>query len=473
MKEELLRIENGLLPVKNKKIILDLEISRGECVGIFPDSISDSDTILNFFRGTMDLKTGKAFIREEQTDSVMIHREISNRVAVLERKTNYSPELTVGDYLFALKGSLGLRERSEMKKRFKSQESLEMKELLCGEIDWKERIRDLSPIDYGRVFLFQCWLYDVDILVFSFLTEYLRADDIERFMEYSELLLQRGKAVYIQDQSYEFLFRYAGRIDILKKGLICYRLSEDEYEKEKLYTAASGVWKSAAPVTAGRGKIVLEMDQIRFHEQDEEPFSMQVRSGEIAVIRDNDYKTASRLVNTLAGGQRWKEGEIRINGKKVTPGILKSYLGKKTGIQTSVTSRKESTLFKNLTGLENLSLVLAPKAGKRVVRKKLEQNILQECSRWFPEEQMLKKTGEWSQKDYLILSYLKWYMLNPGILICFFPFNGLEYYLYDLVMEMMLMCLGKGMGILLLTGEASGISSRCNNKEFLNRLRIV
>ena len=211
MKEELLRIENGLLPVKNKKIILDL-------------------------------KTGKAFIREEQADGVTIHREISNRVAVLERKTNYSPELTVGDYLFSLKGNLGIRDRREMKKRFKSQEALEMKELLCGEIDWKDRIRDLSPIDYGRVFLFQSWLYDVDILVFSFLTEYLRPDDIERFMEYSELLLQRGKAVYIQDQSYEFLFRYAGRIDILKKGLICYRLSADEYEKEKLYTAASGVW---------------------------------------------------------------------------------------------------------------------------------------------------------------------------------------------------------------------------------------
>ena len=89
-----------------------------------------------------------------------------------------------------------------------------MKELLCGEIDWKDRIRDISPIDYGRVFLFQSWLYDVDILVFSFLTEYLRPDDIERFMEYSELLLQRGKAVYIQDQSYEFLFRYAGRIEV-------------------------------------------------------------------------------------------------------------------------------------------------------------------------------------------------------------------------------------------------------------------
>ena len=81
--------------------------------------------------------------------------------------------------------------------------------------------------------------------------------------------------------------------------------------------------------------------------------------------------------------------------------------------------------------------------------------------------------AEKNRKDYLILSYLKWYMLNPGILICFFPFNGLEYYLYDQVVEMMLMCLGKSMGILLLTGEAGGISSRCNNKEFLNRLRIV
>ena len=46
-----------------------------------------------------------------------IHREISNRVAVLERKTNYSPELTVGDYLFSLKGNLGIRDRREMKKK--------------------------------------------------------------------------------------------------------------------------------------------------------------------------------------------------------------------------------------------------------------------------------------------------------------------------------------------------------------------
>ena len=134
MKEELLRIENGLLPVKNKKIILDLEISRGECVGIFPDSISDSDMILNFFRGTMDLKIGKAFICEKPMDSSSIHREISNRVAVLERKTNYSPELTVEDYLFFLKGNLSFRERAEMKKRFQSQEALEMQELLCRDI---------------------------------------------------------------------------------------------------------------------------------------------------------------------------------------------------------------------------------------------------------------------------------------------------------------------------------------------------
>ena len=121
----------------------------------------------------------------------------------------------------------------------------------------------------------------------------------------------------------------------------------DEYEKEKLYTAASGVWKGAVPVTAGKGRIILEMDHIKFHDQEEEPFSLKVRSGEIAVIRDNDYKTASRLVNTLAGKQRWREGEIRINGEKATPGILKNYLGKKIGIQTSVTSRCNNKEFLN------------------------------------------------------------------------------------------------------------------------------
>ena len=39
------------------------------------------------------------------------------------------------------------------------------------------------------------------------------------------------------------------------------------------------------------------MDHIKFHDQEEEPFSLKVRSGEIAVIRDNDYKTASRPAN--------------------------------------------------------------------------------------------------------------------------------------------------------------------------------
>ena len=51
MKEELLRIENGLLPVKNKKIILDLEISRGECAmncSVAPTEQAETVTFLSF-----------------------------------------------------------------------------------------------------------------------------------------------------------------------------------------------------------------------------------------------------------------------------------------------------------------------------------------------------------------------------------------------------------------------------------------
>ena len=46
------------------------------------------------------------------------------------------------------------------------------------------------------------------------------------------------------------------------------------------------------------------MDHIKFHDQEREPFSLKVKAERSRDLRDNDYKTASRLVNTLAGKQR-------------------------------------------------------------------------------------------------------------------------------------------------------------------------
>ena len=99
--------------------------------------------ILEFFRGTMDLKTGK-------------HLSVRNRRTVCpytgdfqpncgsERKPLFARELDSRRLSFFLKGNLDQGNRREMKKGSKAREAFG-NDGVVGEIDWKDRIRGSGP----------------------------------------------------------------------------------------------------------------------------------------------------------------------------------------------------------------------------------------------------------------------------------------------------------------------------------------
>lgn len=79
-------------------------------------------------------------------------------------------------------------------------------------------------------------------------------------------------------------------------------------------------------------------------------------------------------------------------------------------------------LFDNMTALDNLCTSLIPKAGQHIIRKKIVSSILSEALRWFPKEMLLQPLSNWPYPERLRFSYYRWYLLNPRLLILFFPF---------------------------------------------------
>ena len=150
-----------------------------------------------------------------------------------------------------------------------------------------------------------------------------------------------------------------------------------------------------------------------------------------------------------------------MNGSTCSPAVLSSMLGKEIGIQLENPGKKGKTLYYNLSGLENLSSMLIPKMGSRIVRKKIEQNILRQ------------KISEGTPEDRLRLSYYKWYLVNPQILICFFPFSGTDFLKYRIIMDMLTMCAEKGMAILMISTDIEGICEKINDANFINRIRYI
>lgn len=481
MKEELIRIENGKIRKGDHLLDIDVEISRGESIGIISDNLMNSETFLDFFRGNLRLEQGKAYFFGERTSMEEIGKRITESTMILERKNKFSPELTAWDFLVALRGGIGRNGKKEQLKRFYSPEAEEVRKNLEIDFQWRDSLVSLTPLSLCRLYLFKAWFYHYEIMVLGHITEVLRENDIHKLMEYVEYSLQRGMAFLLVDQESDFLFSHTCRIDILKSGITCYRLFPEQFEEETLIHIMRGKdhgkERDMDKISGKKEKYssisapVLEFDKVVSDVTDELTF--QIRKGEIGVLLDYNYQTAFEMRKIFLNEKRWKRGQIRVNGTACSPAGISSMLGKEIGIQLENSGKKGKTLYYNLSGLENLSSMLIPKMGSRIVRKKIEKNIMKEASEWFDEELLRQKVSEWSPEDRLRLSYYKWYLVNPQILICFFPFSGTDFLKYRIIMDMLTMCAEKGMAILMISTDIEGICEKINDANFINRIRYI
>lgn len=143
------------------------------------------------------------------------------------------------------------------------------------------------------------------------------------------------------------------------------------------------------------------------------------------------------------------------------------------GIQIERPDRSNGVLFDNLTGIDNLSISLLSKAGKRIATGRVKESILDEASRWFPREALQQPLRTWPLPERLRFSYCKWYLLNPKLLICFFPFAGQEPAHHEMIIEMLVSCAERGMAVWVISSGIDAICEKTENQEFLRRLRYL
>ncbi len=150
------------------------------------------------------------------------------------------------------------------------------------------------------------------------------------------------------------------------------------------------------------------------------PMTFDIRRGEIAFLRDENYNTGRRLHECFLGDRGWTSGFFRLNGRLYQPGDLGRVIGSEIGIQIERPDRPGGVLFDNMTALDNLCTSLIPKAGQHIIRKKrLYPAFYPRLCALVSEEMLLQPLSSWSYPERLRFSYYRWYLLNPRLLICF------------------------------------------------------
>ena len=474
MKEELIRVEQGCFQREDREYHFELSVSRGECIGIYVDDHLTSGTAyLDIFKGGSHLKRGKAFSCGRRVGGQALERWVLQNSMIVDKYRFESRELTVWDFLVALEKSLNRSQRKQAELRLRSSAAADTMRQMGLLLPMELSLAEVSLLDYYRLCVFRAWLWNSELLVLDRLTEVLRQKDLEKFMQCVRLLLERGAAVILFDLDEAFMYRCCDRIDVIKDRKTYYRLYPEEYG-EKLYEILGWKCRSSGVKQTGQydgTKVILRVSGLVFPEVP--PLDFQIRGGEIAFLRDENYSTAVRLRNCFLGGQRWLDGTFCLNGTEYAHGELAKLIGTEIGIQIERPDRPNGVLFDNLTALDNLSTCLLPKAGKWVDTRRLSENILDEASRWFPRDELQKPLRTWPLPQRLRFSYYKWYLVNPKLLICFFPFAGQETTHHEMIIDMLVTCAARGMAIWVISSGIDAICEKTENREFLRRLRYL
>ncbi|MBR2188246.1 MAG: hypothetical protein IJ860_02385 [Eubacterium sp.] len=476
MIEELIRIEYGVFQWDGHEYQIDLSVSRGECIGLFADDhVTSGSACHGIFDGTSLLKQGKAFVCGTRVRAQRFHEWIGRNCMLIDRNQFLSKELTVWDFIFALGKTHTSEELKEASRRDSAEEARTLRKRMGIGVQPQDKLSSLSMLEYYRLAVYKAWVVEAEIVILDRVTEILRQKDLHVFMECVQILLEQGTAVILLDLDEKFMFRYASRIDIIRDRALCFRLHPEEYGR-KLYEILG--WESAGGTELKgdvhreeSGKRVLSVSNLVF--EGLQPMSFELCSGEIGFTKDENYRTGSRIRSCFLEKEGWIAGEFGLGDVYYESAEVPGLLGTEIGLQVQLPDRRGGLLFDNMTALENLSTYLVPKAGKRIFRKAISENIMQEVSGWFSREELRKPVSEWPMHKRLMLTYYRWYFVNPKLLICLFPFAGQEAVHHELITRLLVLCARRGMAVWIVSSGIDAICEATDNKEFLRRLRYL
>ncbi len=374
MKEELIRIENGIFLYSSKIYRYDLDVSKGECIGVFVDDHEYGGTAYEgIFSGQTEFRGGKAFAYGQRVSLDDMKLWISRNIVRINRYCFTSKETTVRDFLLCLGPGMSRYERKLLTVRLESSEADTLKDQMRLCFTGKEKLIDLTVTEYYKLAVFRAWLLKYNVMILDRISELLPSQELNSFMNCVQLLQSRGIGCIMLEMNEEFMFQYASRIDVIQNRKVCYRLDPEDYG-ENLFKILGWEYFHNEKEDKARGvflqkELILNVENLSFSEK--EPINFSIGKGEIVLFRDEHLELSPLLKECLFENRRWNSGQIQINGNNCSYRELKRMIGKQVCIQTELPDRDEGILFENLSGLENLFDSLIPKTGSKFIRKKL------------------------------------------------------------------------------------------------------
>ncbi|HKU96128.1 MAG TPA: sugar ABC transporter ATP-binding protein [Vineibacter sp.] len=445
---------------------LDLEVRRGEVIGLVGENGAGKSTLMKILGGVIAPDRGTIELDGEPRAALTVSQSIGAGIAFVHQELNLFDNLDVAANVFIGReprkyGVFHLvdteRQRATVAPLLKR---------LGANFGPEVPVRRLSLAQQQIVEIAKALSYDARLIILDEPTSSLPLRETEKLLEVINGLKADGIAtIFISHRLHE-IERACDRVIVLRDGQLAGQLERAEVTYQKLVRLMIGRDLKVVYTAPGtpRGEVVLSARALRTAAYPHHPVDLDLHRGEILGLAGLVGSGRSELARAIFGIDPIYGGSLTLDGDPLAITSTRSATGR--GIFLVPENRKEAGILLDMSIAQNITLpnleayaragIVSPAAeARRAERSRVDLDIRTPG--------VAVRTGALSGGNQQKVALAKWLAMNPRVIILDEPTRGIDVGAKFEIYRLMRGLADAGVAVLMISSdmeEVIGVSDR-------------
>lgn len=450
---------------------VDFEVTGGEICALLGENGAGKSTLMNILGGVIPADSGSIAIDGNNTVFHNPAESMNAGIAFIHQELSLINDLYIFENMFI--GREKKKKNGLLDSAFMIEKTRAVFDELDIKLDPRTMVRDLDASYKQIVEIARAMMMDASIIIMDEPTTALTDPEIERVFEMMRMLKSRGVAIILISHKLREIMAVCDRYTVLRDGnAVANGLISDvtTHELAKFMVGHEVITETLIrSKTAEREilKVTGLSDGKNFHD-----INFSVASGEILGITGLLGDGRSELCRAVFGETRY-DGEIFFEQKPVKISSVNKAI--ELGIGYVPRNRKEDGIIKDMSIVENASVVVWPHISNAGIINRKKQNEkfdakAKELHIKYEKRNNLITSLSGGNQQKVVLA--KWLSANPKVLILDNPTQGVDVGAKEEIYSIILQLAESGVAVVVLSSEAQEIIRLCDRTIVMYHGRI-
>lgn len=441
---------------------ISFTLKSGEICALLGENGAGKSTLMNILGGVHQADSGAITINEKQVVFNTPAESQKSGIAFIHQELNLINDLPIYENMFLgreLKTKAGTL---DLEKMYEETEAIFKK--MNVDLDPNKMVRDLDASYKQIVEICKAMMTNAQFIIMDEPTTSLTEQEIERVFEMMKSLKNRDVGIIFISHKLNEVMRVCDKYLVLRDGNLVSEGLVSEVTTKDLARFMVGYDVRTESLLRKKkvGNEILRVERLT-NEPNYRDISFSVKAGEILGVTGLLGDGRSELFQSIFGADKVSSGTIFLNGKETK--INSTTKAIYEGIAYLPRNRKENAIIKDMTIIENASIVTWPRFSKRgIINAKKQEDIFegQKKALRIKMGELTDSINSLSGGNQQKVVLAKWLAAEPKLLILDNPTQGVDVGakedIYDIIMNLA----EENIAVVVLSSEANEVIRICD-----------